>query len=439
MDIIDRRENPKGKSLGNRQRFIRRARGEIREAIRSNLRKRSVSDATSGENVSISSDGIREPHFVLDSDTGERSWVLPGNKEYVEGDRIAKPTGGGGRGGGGKASADGEGEDDFTFALTRDEFLDLFFEDLDLPDLVKQKIKDEVALKPQRAGFSTTGAPNRLNLVRTVRRSLQRRIALGRPSDALIKELEDELALLKDGTGDLPGPTSREHRIVELEVALARAKTRRKRVPYIDPVDLRYNRFEQVPKPVSQAVMFCLMDVSASMDEAMKDLAKRFFMLLHLFLTRRYQHVDVVFVRHTSTAAEVDEETFFYGRETGGTVVSTALEEMLKIVEARYPIADWNIYVAQASDGDDIPTDVAHCLALLNERVMPIVQHMAYVEISPDQRREPGLYGRSGSVLWTGYQEVADRWPSFAMRMIGGPRDIYPVFRGLFGREKEYA
>ncbi len=438
MDIIDRRENPKGKSLGNRQRFIRRARGEIREAIRDNLRKRSVSDATSGENVSISSDGIREPHFVLDSDTGERSWVLPGNKEYREGDRIAKPTGGG-RGAGGKASPDGEGEDDFTFALTRDEFLDLFFEDLDLPDLVKQKIKDEVSFKPQRAGFSTTGSPNRLNLVRTVRRSLQRRIALRRPSDALIHEMEEELDRLRAGTSEQVAGVARSQRIAELEKALARALAKRKRVPYIDPVDLRYNRFEHVPKPVSQAVMFCLMDVSASMDEAMKDLAKRFFMLLHLFLDRRYQHVDVVFVRHTSTAAEVDEETFFYGRETGGTVVSTALEEMLKIVEARYPVADWNIYVAQASDGDDIPSDVGHCIELLDERVMPIVQHMAYVEISPDARREPGLYGRSGSVLWTGYQEVAEDWPNFAMRMIGGPRDIYPVFRGLFGREKEYA
>ncbi len=438
MDIIDRRENPKGKSLGNRQRFIRRARGEIREAIRSNLKHRSVSDATSGENVSISSDGIREPHFVLDSDTGERNWVLPGNKEYRQGDRIAKPTGGGG-GRGSKASADGEGEDDFTFALTRDEFLDLFFEDLDLPDLVKQKMKQEMAFKPQRAGFSTTGAPNRLNLVRTVRRSLQRRIALGRPSGALMKELEDELAALKSGTSEQVVGTTRAARISELEEAVARATRRRKRVPYIDPVDLRYNRFEHVPKPISQAVMFCLMDVSASMDETMKDLAKRFFMLLHLFLTRRYEHVDVVFVRHTSTAAEVDEETFFYGRETGGTVVSTALEEMLKIVGLRYPTADWNIYVAQASDGDDIPTDVAHCIGLLNEQVLPICQHMAYVEISPDARREPGLYGRSGSVLWSGYQEVADRWPSFAMRMIGGPRDIYPVFRGLFGREKEYA
>ena len=80
--------------------------------------------------------------------------------------------------------------------------------------------------------------------------------------------------------------------------------------------------------------MFCLMDVSGSMTEQMKDLAKRFFMLLHVFLTRRYKHVDIVFIRHTSSAQEVDEDTFFHSRETGGTIVSTALDEMMRVVRA---------------------------------------------------------------------------------------------------------
>ena len=116
---------------------------------------------------------------------------------------------------------------------------------------------------------------------------------------------------------------------------------------------MRYRRFEPQPKPVAQAVMFCLMDVSGSMTEHMKDLAKRFFALLYLFLKRRYKHVDIVFIRHTHEAREVDEETFFYSPETGGTVVSTALEEMARIVDDRYPPDDWNIYAAQASDGDN--------------------------------------------------------------------------------------
>ena len=141
-----------------------------------------------------------------------------------------------------------------------------------------------------------------------------------------------------------------------------RLEHRSKIIPYIDPIDVRYNRFDRVPRPNTEAVMFCLMDVSGSMTEAMKDLAQRFFMLLHVFLIRRYRHVDIVFIRHTSTAEEVDEDTFFYSRETGGTVVSTALEKMLEIARARYPTDRWNIYAAQASDGDNYGADSGRCV-----------------------------------------------------------------------------
>jgi uncharacterized sporulation protein YeaH/YhbH (DUF444 family) len=175
------------------------------------------------------------------------------------------------------------------------------------------------------------------------------------------------------------------------------------------------------------------MDVSASMDEAMKDLAKRFFMLLHLFLQRRYEHVEIVFIRHTHHAQEVDEETFFYSRETGGTVVSSAFEEMMRVVKARYPTRDWNIYVAQASDGDDIPSDVPRCLELLRETVLPISQYMAYVEIS---RQGPPLGLGGDSDLWSGYSHLLGERPNFAMRSVREPRDIYPVFRGLFSKER---
>ena len=128
---------------------------------------------------------------------------------------------------------------------------------------------------------------------------------------------------------------------------------RRKVIAYIDPVDIRFNRFEPQPLPNANAVMFCLMDVSGSMGEREKDLAKRFFVLLHLFLKRRYERTDIVFIRHTHEAQEVDEETFFYSTQSGGTVVSTALEEMRRIIEERYPSREWNIYAAQASDGDN--------------------------------------------------------------------------------------
>ena len=124
------------------------------------------------------------------------------------------------------------------------------------------------------------------------------------------------------------------------------------------------------------------------MTEHMKDLAKRFYMLLYLFLTRRYRHVEIVFIRHTDQAREVDEETFFHSRETGGTVVSSALREMQRIVKERYP-ADWNIYAAQASDGDNALNDNGACAALLKDAILPVCQYFAYLEVGADDGSPP--------------------------------------------------
>jgi len=432
MDVIvDRRQQPRGKNLGNRQRFVQRARRQIRQAIKESLQDRRIADAERGETVSIPRDEIHEPEFVLDPRSGRREHVLPGNREYVEGDEIERPEGGGG---GRAGSNDGEGEDSFTFELSRDEFLDVFFEDLELPDMVKARVASARAAQPQRAGYTTHGPPVRINLMQTMRKSMARRVALGRPGSGAVEALERERERLL--AGDIVPADGRDPaaRIAEIEEALERARDRRRRIPFIDPLDLRFNYFERVPRPVAQAVMFCLMDVSASMDEHMKDLAKRFFMLLHLFLARRYERVEVVFIRHTQHAQEVDEDTFFRGRLTGGTVVSSALDEMLRVIDARYPLDDWNIYLAQASDGDDWAEDVARCRRLLAERVLPLCQYAAYIEVG----REAGGPGvripRIESELWRAYASLAVDERRFAMRRVDNPRDIYPVFRELFRR-----
>ncbi|MDH3582452.1 MAG: YeaH/YhbH family protein, partial [Hyphomicrobiales bacterium] len=188
MHIVDRRLNPKAKSLGNRQRFLRRAKAEIRDAVRDSIKNRKVADVDGGENVRIRTKSLREPSFGLGRDSGERDYVLPGNKEFTPGDVIRKPeSGGGGRGQ--KGSNDGSGEDDFVFSLSREEFLDIFFEDLALPNLVKAKLKNLKSPEPFRAGFMTDGPPAKMNHVRTMRNSLARRIALRRPSQDEIEEL----------------------------------------------------------------------------------------------------------------------------------------------------------------------------------------------------------------------------------------------------------
>jgi uncharacterized protein len=421
MQVVDRRLNPKSKSLGNRQRFLRRAKAEIREAIRDSLKSRKVSEAEGSEKVTIRSKSLREPSFSLGRNTGSRDYVLPGNEEYKVGDEIPKPQGGGG-GRGSQGVNDGEGQDEFTFTLTKEEFLDLFFDDLKLPNLVKVRLKDLKAPKVARAGFTMDGSPARLNHARTMRKSLGRRIALRRPSQAEIDQLEAELAAAEAET-----PVD-DAKVTALRAKLEHKQRLRRGIAYIDPIDLQYNRFERVPKPTTQAVMFCLMDASASMTEPLKDLAKRFFMLLHVFLSRYYREVHIVFIRHTSTAAEVDEETFFRSTDTGGTVISSALDEMLKVVRERYSPHDWNIYAAQASDGDNFHDDMPRCLELLDDEILPLCQYFAYIETAHGERFNDTVE----TPVWHGYTEVARRRRNFAMRRVAAPEDIFPVFHDLF-------
>lgn len=434
--FIDRRKNPKGKSLGNRQRFLKRAKAQIKEAVNKSLRERSLKEIDKGEKISIPSKSTAEPKFGLDPDSGEREVVHPGNKEFAKGDKIKKPPKGGGKGKGKEASDSGDGEDAFQFTLTQEEFLDIFFEDLELPNLVKRSLKEIKAYAWKRAGITVAGSPTNLNLVRTMRNAHGRRLALKRPSTKEMNELKERLFQLER----IAQPD--ETQIAEKKDILAKLETmeaRRRYVPFIDPLDVRYNAFEPTPVETTAAVMFCLMDVSGSMGEREKDLAKRFYMLLYLFLKRRYERVEVVFIRHTHHAEEVDEETFFYSRQSGGTVVSTAIEKMLEVQKDRFPAQEWNIYVAQASDGFTQSGDAKACVELLGEQVMPISQYYAYIEILDERELEVFSDADSGAELWRAYRTFAPGWPNFAQTRIARPQDIFPVFRELFAKDKREA
>ncbi|MSO76004.1 MAG: YeaH/YhbH family protein [Alphaproteobacteria bacterium] len=432
MNIVDRRPNPKGKSHANRQRFIRLARETLKEAVVRSIKDRALGDVDTREVVDIPVKRIQEPRLRHAGKGGNREHVLPGNREYVEGDTLPKPKSAAGKGGGREGSPDGEGEDSFQFTLSREEYLDILFEELELPNLAKTYLKETPRMRTTRAGFTMSGAPSNLNLVRTMRNSLARRIALSRPKPAALADLE---AAIVDATGDAEGAA----RLADLIARRDRLVRRAKAIAFIDPLDLRYNRFEPTPQPNAQAVMFCLMDVSGSMSEYMKDLAKRFFLLLHLFLDRKYEHVEVVFIRHTSRAQEVDEETFFRSQETGGTVVSTALEEMHRIVAERYPVAEWNIYGAQASDGDNYSSDSETCIELLRNQLLPLCQFFAYIEVLDE--REIGVFRSeaNASVLWRDYKTIVDRFGNFAMTRVFSKADIFPVFHQLFAKSRHAA
>lgn len=416
--VIDRRLNGKNKSTVNRQRFLQRYRGHIKKAVEEAVGRRSITDMEHGEQISIPGRDIDEP--VLHHGRGGRQTIVhPGNKEFVAGERIPRPQGGGGGGGAGQASNTGEGMDDFVFQITQEEFLDFMFEDLELPNLVKRHLTGSDTFKTVRAGISNEGNPSRINIVRTLRSAHARRIALSGSSRSKLREAKAELARLRleepDNFGDIQA----------IEEEIERLSARISRVPFLDTFDLKYNLLVKHPNPSSKAVMFCLMDVSGSMTQSTKDIAKRFFILLYLFLKRSYDKIEVVFIRHHTSAKEVDEEEFFYSRETGGTIVSSALKLMQEIMAERYPVNEWNIYAAQASDGDNWNDDSPVCRDILINQIMPFVQYFSYVEITP----------REHQALWYEYNQVAEAFAdSFAQQQLVSAGDIYPVFRELFQR-----
>jgi uncharacterized sporulation protein YeaH/YhbH (DUF444 family) len=418
MHIVDRRLNPGSKSLENRQRFLRRAKALVQGAVKKSSQDRDIKDVLEGGEVSIPLDGMNEPRFRREG--GTRDMVLPGNKKFIEGDILPRSGEGSGRS---SDPGEGDGEDAFRFVLSRDEFVDLFLDDLELPDLAKRKLAEAESEGLRRAGYATSGSPANISVSRTVRLALARRVALRRPRPETIAELEAEIAACGD-----------EARRVELMAELAALKAKLRRIPFIDPIDIRYRRFETMPKPVAQAVMFCLMDVSGSMSEHMKDLAKRFYMLLYVFLTRRYRHVEIVFIRHTDRAEEVDEDTFFHGPESGGTLVSSALQAMHEIVRSRFRPADWNIYAAQASDGDNSRSDRAAVSRLITEMILPVSQFFAYLEVG-----ETGgsTFDMPDSSLWTLYQRLRADGAPLSMRKVSDRSQIFPVFHDLFRRRRK--
>ncbi|MBX5157801.1 MULTISPECIES: YeaH/YhbH family protein [unclassified Rhizobium] len=413
MHIVDRRLNPRGKSLENRQRFLRRMKGAVQQAVKRSLQNRNIRDVLDGGEISLPIDGMAEPSLRR-GDGGTADHILPGNRAFVEGDIIPRPPSA--RGGKPKDAGEGDGEDGFRFVLTREEFLDVFLDDLELPDLAKRRLAETEEETPVRAGYSVSGSPSNIAVGRTTRLAMMRRVALHRPRREEIEALQRQIEECEDDESRLA-----------FESKLKSLTEKSRRIPYIDPLDVRYRRFENEPKPVAKAVMFCLMDVSGSMSEHMKDLAKRFYLLLYLFLSKRYKKVEIVFIRHTDKAEEVDEETFFYGPATGGTLVSSALVAMRRIIAARFDPAEWNIYGAQASDGDNAHSDGNLSGQLLRE-ILPLCQYFAYIEVG----EEGGDSSVSRSPLWMLYDGIRSELLPLSMRKVCRRGEIFPVFHDLF-------
>lgn len=397
---------------------MRRFKKQIKQAVADAVANRSIRDLSSGEKVILPKKDISEPKFQFGAG-GVRHITLPGNKEFVSGDKIKRPTQAPAGASGGAGNSTDPQEDQFDFQINHEEFLDVFFDDLELPNLIKTQIQKSQLFYPVRAGVSSVGVPANIHIIRSMKSALARRRALGGPIKKKIAALTLELEEAQKQKP--PKKPKIDHLLLEIQ----KLKNKLEKIPFIDPFDLKYTIKTLQPRPNNQAVMFCLMDVSGSMDELKKDIAKKFFILLYLFLNKNYQTIDLVFIRHHTVAKEVDEQEFFYSRETGGTVVSTALEIMQNVIKERYNPLDWNIYGAQASDGDNWNNDSPKCKDILMNGIMPFTQYFAYVEIMP----------RHHQTLWDMYTQVKQKFPQFSMQTINKQQEIYLVFRELFKRQ----
>lgn len=377
MTIIDKRKSGKNKSVGNRQKFLKRYKNRIKHSVEKIASDKGITDVLKDRKVVIDKDAIHEPGFDFDLSTGERDMVFPGNKDKQKGDKIYRPDEEDGQGT--EGGQDGEGLDDFSFTLTKDEFLELYFSDMELPDFIKESITGSTKTKWKRTGYSKEGIPPRLDLVKTLKQALARRIATGSKR-------------------------------------------------YLDDIDLRYKHFTKQPFPVRQAVMICLMDVSGSMGEFEKMLAKKFFLLLYLFLHKVYKNVEVIFVSHTQEASEVTEQEFFYGQETGGTIVSSGLELVNNIIDERIDLTTTNVYIAQASDGDNWPGDEQLSTGLL-EQLLTKVQYFAYIQTEEERRASQKAKYRMTD-LFDMYEKIDNK--KLQCRRVHYEADVYPVLRSLF-------
>lgn len=425
--IVDRRLNPRDKALKNRKRFMDLHKKQIKEAVRRTLDSGDVDMTKNNKKVRVNP--TSEPTFGNNRKTGDKEYVLPGNKEFVPGDHIKKPEqGSGGQGPGqGEGSPDGEGEDSFEFLLTDEEFRDYVFEEMELPDFIKKQLKNVTQYETINSGYKNEGNPSQLDIVRSMKNAIGRKIGLKRPS---LEEIQDLKTLLYfSGTPEEDRPAIR----AEIE----RLEKRRKAIPWIDPFDVRYKNQVKVPKPHTQAVMFCVMDVSFSMGEDEKDVAKRFFVLLNMFLRRKYNNVHVVFIAHHAEAREVDEDEFFHSKISGGTVVSEALSLTKKIINERYKPEDWNIYIAQASDGDNFPNDETLTEQYI-EDLLGIAQYYAYIETLSEYKKQWVQNGHSldTTSLWKSFRKHIETNKNLALQRVPDKTSVWKVFSNLFHRTR---
>jgi uncharacterized sporulation protein YeaH/YhbH (DUF444 family) len=431
--FVDRRKTGRGKSIPNRQRLLRRIKDAIQAAKPKDIDSGGVKNMTGGAGqsinpVKVAKHSLHEPSFHYARNSGKHNIVLIGNDEWERGDDFPLSGEEEGKGGGGPGD---DGEDDFIVNVSRDEYLKVFFEDCELPDLVDNHQKEIPEYLPKHAGFQKHGNPGQLSVKRSFKNSLGRRLALTKNSRDELEELLAEQAELMAEDYDVSLLGSMDAwgtRINEIAARIEELRAKIAGTPYFDDLDLRYTKKEKVIVKSAQAVFAMIMDISGSMDEDKKRMARKFFSLQYAFIVRKYPQTDLIFVAHTETPEEMTEEEFFTTRKSGGTVVSPAYALIHKIIKERYDAHETNIYLSQASDGDNWDHDNGNCITELEEKgLLAKVRHMSYAQVG-----QSFAGGFGSSTLWTVLESIANTSKKVAMVKIDDDSEVFDAFHKIY-------
>jgi hypothetical protein len=436
--FVDRRKTGRGKSLNNRQKLLDRIKESIRQSKPEDIDAGGVEALPKGGKaqtnpVKIARDALHEPGYHYDRATGERDVVLVGNDAWERGDKFPV-SGGGGKGqGNGNGSGPGDdGEDDFVINISRDEFFNVYFEDCELPDLQETAEKEMPDARWKPAGFQKEGNAAQLSVIRSYRNSIGRRRALGADSYAEIEELQKELEELEATLESNPLNAVASSRHLAVTTRIKELKDKISGIPNFEKVDLRYRKSEKVQVKSADAVLVMVMDISGSMDEDKKRIARKFFTLQYAFIKRKYPNTDLVFIAHTDTPEEMTEEEFFSTRKSGGTVVSTALALANSIISTRYDSVQTNIYLSYSSDGDNWEDDNPKVIdELENKGLLSKLRHAVYTQVG--QSFSADFY--SGQNLWNVMQSVAKTNPKMHAMKIAYDGEVFAAFKKVYGKK----
>ena len=377
------------RSATDRRRHKQKIEKAIREGIHHIVADESIIGQDGKKKIRIPVKGIKEYRFVYgENDKNKKVGSAPG-KNIGRGQQIGKPDKQRQQGRGNKAG-DEKGVEYYEVEITLEELAAYLFDSLELPDLERKHIQKIFEKKMQRHGYRSEGIRPRLDKKQTIKKKLKRKAAAKRVGTH--EKDEDE------------------------------------RFPFHHD-DLRYRHIKPIMKTTSAAVLFFMMDISGSMGKEKKYLARSFFFLLYQFIRHRYENVEIVFVAHDVSAYEVNEQQFFTRGEGGGTIVSSALEMTLEIIQKRFHPNSWNIYAFHCSDGDNWPSDMEKSINL-SQQLKELSQLYSYCQIVPEDDRI--RWARDDeSTLAGAYSHLEDS--KFKIVKIHQSSDIWPAFKRLFG------